>query len=42
MKFLNNIGGIGRMSHGEYNANLNGLGIFFGAVLGFVWPAPRI
>jgi hypothetical protein len=26
----------GRMSDGEYNANLNGLGIFFGAVLGFV------
>jgi hypothetical protein len=26
----------GRMTHGEYRANLNGLGIFFGAVLGFV------
>lgn len=25
-----------RMTHGEYRANLNGLGIFFGAVLGFV------
>jgi len=36
MKFLQNIGRVGRMSHGEYNANLNGLGIFFGAVLGFV------
>jgi UDP-N-acetylmuramyl pentapeptide phosphotransferase/UDP-N-acetylglucosamine-1-phosphate transferase len=34
--FLNNLGRVGRMSHGEYNANLNGLGIFFGAVLGFV------
>ncbi|MBO9713337.1 hypothetical protein [Sphingomonas sp.] len=28
--------GFGRMTHGEYRANLNGLGIFFGAVLGFV------
>ncbi len=36
MKFLSNIGRVGRMSHGEYNANLTGLGIFFGAVLGFV------
>jgi UDP-N-acetylmuramyl pentapeptide phosphotransferase/UDP-N-acetylglucosamine-1-phosphate transferase len=35
MKFLDRIG-LGRMSHGEYSANLNGLGIFFGAVLGFV------
>ncbi|MBB4837073.1 hypothetical protein HNP52_000124 [Sphingomonas kyeonggiensis] len=35
MKFLDRIG-LGRMSHGEYNANLTGLGIFFGAVLGFV------
>lgn len=25
-----------RMTHGEYRANLNGLNIFFGAVLGFV------
>jgi len=36
MKFLDRIGLVGRMSHGEYNANLSGLGIFFGAVLGFV------
>ncbi len=35
MKLLDRIG-LGRMSHGEYRANLNGLGIFFGAVLGFV------
>lgn len=28
--------GWGRMTQGEYRANLNGLGIFFGAVLGFV------
>lgn len=27
---------LGRMTEGEYRANLNGLGIFFGAVLGFV------
>ena len=27
---------VGRMTQGEYRANLNGLGIFFGAVLGFV------
>src|ERR1044072_3755153 len=27
---------MGRMTEGEYRANLNGLGIFFGAVLGFV------
>lgn len=25
-----------RLTHAEYRANLNGLGIFFGAVLGFV------
>lgn len=35
MKFIDRIG-LGRMSLGEYKANLNGLGIFFGAVLGFV------
>lgn len=35
MKLLDRIG-LGRMTHGEYSANLNGLGIFFGAVLGFV------
>lgn len=28
--------GLGRMSAGEYSANLNGLNMFFGAVLGFV------
>lgn len=28
--------GLGRMSTGEYQANLNGLNMFFGAVLGFV------
>jgi len=28
--------GLGRMSAGEYQANLNGLNMFFGAVLGFV------
>lgn len=28
--------GLGRMSVGEYRANLNGLNMFFGAVLGFV------
>lgn len=28
--------GLGRMSGGEYQANLNGLNMFFGAVLGFV------
>lgn len=27
---------MGRMTHGEYRANLNGLNIFFGAVLGVV------
>ena len=27
---------LGRMSHAEYRANLNGLNIFFGAVLGVV------
>jgi len=27
---------VGRMTRSEYRANLNGLGIFFGAVLGFV------
>ena len=28
--------GLGRLSIGEYQANLNGLNMFFGAVLGFV------
>lgn len=28
--------GLGRMSSGEYQANLNGMNMFFGAVLGFV------
>jgi len=28
--------GLGRLSAGEYQANLNGLNVFFGAVLGFV------
>ena len=28
--------GLGRMTNGEYQANLNGLNMFFGAVLGFV------
>ena len=28
--------GLGRLSVGEYQANLNGLNMFFGAVLGFV------
>ena len=28
--------GLGRLSSGEYQANLNGLNMFFGAVLGFV------
>ena len=28
--------GLGRMSTGEYQANLNGMNMFFGAVLGFV------
>lgn len=28
--------GLGRMSTGEYQANMNGLNMFFGAVLGFV------
>lgn len=28
--------GLGRMTTGEYQANLNGLNMFFGAVLGFV------
>ena len=28
--------GLGRMSAGEYQANLSGLNMFFGAVLGFV------
>ncbi|MGY1426149.1 hypothetical protein [Lysobacter sp. A289] len=28
--------GLGRLSIGEYKANLNGLNMFFGAVLGFV------
>lgn len=28
--------GLGRMTDGEYQANLNGLNMFFGAVLGFV------
>lgn len=28
--------GFGRMTHEEYRANINGLNIFFGAVLGFV------
>jgi len=28
--------GLGRISTGEYQANLNGLNMFFGAVLGFV------
>jgi hypothetical protein len=28
--------GLGRMSSSEYQANLNGLNMFFGAVLGFV------
>lgn len=27
---------LGRMTHGEYRANINGLNIFFGAVLGVV------
>ncbi|WP_241685851.1 hypothetical protein [Luteimonas sp. YGD11-2] len=29
--------GLGRMSASEYRANLNGLNMFFGAVLGFVF-----
>ncbi|OWQ84090.1 hypothetical protein CDN99_24710 [Roseateles aquatilis] len=36
LKFLPRHAGLGRMSSGEYQANLNGMNMFFGAVLGFV------
>lgn len=35
-KALLGLGPAGRMSTGEYQANMNGLNMFFGAVLGFV------